>query len=180
MRVCRIVNLKKEEDILQNIKDYTRCYQYLPNPNLSSPLNTDVIEVEDVYFNKAILYNGQQCSGLLNLVAKPYRNLNEYMKYPIYNSDSKTILYTKSDNYFQYNTFWSLIKDKKQQIFLSTCDDFSIDKILNQANMDYSKRSFKKEPLRAAFLKVRHQLDNRCDTKLISNILYAPAMVSYK
>ena len=171
---------QKEEEILQNIKDYTRCYQYLPDLTQASPLSTNMIEIEDVWFNKAILYNGQQCSGLLNLVPKPYRNLQEYMKYPIYNTDSKTILYTKSDNFFQYNTFWSLIKDKKKQLFLSTCESMSIDKILNQDNMDYSKRSFKKEPLRAAFLKVRHCLDNRSDTKLISNILYAPAQISYK
>lgn len=171
---------QKEEEILQNIKDYTRCYQYLPNTTLSSPLPNDVIEVEDVWFNKAILYNGQQCSGLLNLVPKPYRNMSEYMKYPIYNQDSKTITYTKSDNYFQYNTFWSLVKDKKKQLFLNTCESLSLDKILNQDNMDYSKRSFKKEPLRAAYLKCRHILDSRSDTKLISNILYAPAMISYK
>ena len=102
------------------------------------------------------------------------------MKYPIYNTDSKTILYTKSDNFFQYNTFWSLVKDRKKQLFLSSCESMSIDKILNQDNMDYSKRSFKKEPLRAAYLKCRHILDNRSDTKLISNIIYTPSQISYK
>jgi hypothetical protein len=56
----------------------------------------------------------------------------------------------------------------------------SIDKIVNQANMDYSKRSFKKEPLMAKELKIRHTLDSRSDIHLISQFIVAPAMISYK
>ena len=66
------------------------------------------IETDNEWFNKAVLYNGQQSSGVLELVAKPMHNLKEYLKYPIYNTDSKTITFTKSDNFYQYNTFWSI------------------------------------------------------------------------
>lgn len=166
------------DEILQNVKDYTRAYEYLPSQEGVFDYNR-TIEVNG-YFNKAILYNGQQCTGLLELVPKPVNNLKEYMKYPLYNVDSKTITYTKSDNFYQYNTFWSLIKDKKQTLFLTSCESLSIDKILNQANMDYGKRSFKKEPLRAKYLKVRHILDNRTDLHLVSGFVVTPSQVSYK
>ena len=167
------------DEILQNVKDYTKAYRYLPIPDGVFNDNAK-IETNTVYFNKAILYNGQQSSGVLELVPKPINNLKEYLKYPMYNADSKTIMFTKSDNFYQYNTFWSLVKDKSVPLFVTGCDSLSIDKVVNQPNMDYGKRSFKKEPLRAKDLKVRHVLDNRSDAHLISQFIITPAQISYK
>jgi hypothetical protein len=108
-------------------------------------------------------------------------NLNAYLKYPIYGTNSKTITFTKSDNFYQYNTFWSLVKNKQIPLFTTDCcSTLSLDKIVNQSNMDYGKRSFKKEPLRAKELKVRHILDNRYDAHLTSQFVVAPAQISYK
>jgi hypothetical protein len=167
------------DEILQNVKDYTKAYRYLP---ISDGVFNDnaKIETNTVYFNKAILYNGQQSSGVLELVPKPINNLKEYLKYPMYNAESKTIMFTKSDNFYQYNTFWSLVKDKSVPLFVTGCDSLSIDKVVNQPNMDYGKRSFKKEPLRAKDLKVRHVLDNRSDAHLISQFIITPSQISYK
>ena len=167
------------DEILQNVKDYTKAYKYLPSDDGVFNDNRKV-ETDDRYFNKAILYNGQQCSGILRLVPKPMNNLKEYLKYPMYNADSKTITFTKSDNFYQYNTFWSLVKDKSIPLFTKSCESMSIDKIVNQLNMDYGKRSFKKEPLRAKELKVRHILDDRSDAHLVSQFIYTPAQISYK
>ena len=168
------------DEILQNVKDYTKAYKYLDIPDGVFNYNTR-IETDDRWFNKAVLYNGQQSSGILELVPKPMHNLKEYLKYPIYNTDSKTITYTKSDNFYQYNTFWSLVKNKSIPLFITTCcNALSLDKAVNQDNMDYGKRSFKKEPLRAKDLKVRHILDNRSDAHLVSQFITAPAQISYK
>ena len=166
------------DEILQNVKDYTKVYKYLPTDDGIFNYNRR-IAIDD-YFNKAILYNDQQSTGILELVAKPMNNLKGYLKYPMYNADSKTITYTKSDNFYQYNTFWGLVKDKTVTLFTSTCESLSIDKVVNQVNMDYSKRSFKKEPLRAKDLKVRHILDNKDDVHLVSQFIYTPAQISYK
>jgi len=65
-------------------------------------------------------------------------------------------------------------------LFVNTCETMSIDKIVNQENMDYGKRSFKKEPLRAKYLKVRHLLDNKDDVHLVSQFITTPAQISYK
>jgi hypothetical protein len=168
------------DEILQNVKDYTKAYKYLDIPDGVFNYNTR-IETDDRWFNKAVLYNGQQSSGILELVPKPMHNLKEYLKYTIYNTDSKTITYTKSDNFYQYNTFWSLVKNKSIPLFITTCcNALSLDKAVNQDNMDYGKRSFKKEPLRAKDLKVRHILDNRSDAHLVSQFITAPAQISYK
>ena len=169
-----------QDEILQNVKDYTKAYKYLDIPDGVFNYNSK-IETDDRWFNKAIVYNGQQSSGVLELVPKPLHNLKEYLKYPIYHNESKTITYTKSDNFYQYNTFWSLVKNKSIPLFInSCCSTMSLDKTVNQSNMDYGKRSFKKEPLRAKDLKVRHILDNRSDAHLVSQFIVTPAMISYK
>jgi hypothetical protein len=168
-----------QDEILQNVKDYTKAYEYLPIQD--GVFNDNVrIETNDKWFNKAVLYNGQQSSGIIELVAKPLNNMRAYMQYPIYNTDSKTITYTKSDNFYQYNTFWALEKSSQVPLFRSSCESMSIDKEVNQENMDYGLRSFKKATLRAKELKVRHILDNSATTHLVSQFILTPAQISYK
>lgn len=167
------------DEILQNVKDYSKVYNYIPS--IDGVFNdNNKVEVDNQWFNKAVLYNGQQSTGVLELVPKPINNLKQYLIYPIYNTFSKTITYTKSDNFYQYNTFWGLVKNKSIPLFTTTCESLSIDKVVNQANMDYGKRSFKKEPLRAKDLKVRHILDNSSTAHIVSQFILAPAQISYK
>ena len=168
-----------QDEILQNVKDYTKAFEYLPIPDGVFNDNTR-IEVDNKWFTHAILYNGQQSSGILKLVPKPKNNLQAYNKYPIFNTDSKTITYTKSDNFYQYNTFWALQKSPYIPLFFTGCESLSIDKVINQENMDYSSRSFKKAPLRAKELKIRHILKDNCTTHLVSQFIISPAQISYK
>lgn len=162
---------KFQDEILQNVKDYTRVFKYDEN---GFP-----VMIDDIFFNEAILYNEQQCSGVLKLEPKPKNNLNGYMKYPKYHTDSKTIMYTKSDSFYNYNTFWSLIKDKELPIF-SASKDPSMFKELNNTNMNYSKMSYGKAPLRSKNLRVRHSLTNTSRYKLISEFTLTSSQISYK
>jgi hypothetical protein len=168
-----------QDEILQNVKDYTKAYEYISIPDGVFNDNTR-IETNNKWFNKAILYNGQQSSGVLTLVAKPLNDMRAYMQYPIFNTDSKTITYTKSDNFYQYNTFWALQKSSQVPLFNTTCESLSIDKVINQSNMDYGSRSFKKATLRAKELKIRHILDDNCTTHLVSQFILSPSQISYK
>lgn len=167
-----------QDEILQNVKDYTKVYTYLPSVNGVFDDNRKV-EI-DAYFNKSIVYNGQQSSGVLELEPKPMNNLKTYLTYPIFNTGSKTILFTKSDNFYQYNTFWDIVKSKAVPLFLTSCESMSIDKEVNQDNMNYTTRSFNKSPLRAKECKIRMILDNRSDIHLVSNFIIGSAMISYK
>jgi len=170
---------KYHDEILQNVKDYSKVYNYLPAPTGSFDTNRKV-QVDNQWFNKAILYNGQQSTGVLNLVPKPENNLSEYLQYPILNTDSKTITYSKTDSFYQYNTFWALQKNDELPLFLTSCKSLSFDKEVNQDNMDYGPRSFKKSTLRAKNLKVRHILDNKSTTHIISQFIVTPSQISYK
>ena len=168
-----------QDEILRNVKDHTLAYKYVPTGD-TVLADYSKYELDNVWFNKAVLYNDQQSSGILTLEPKPKNNLRSYMTYPKFNEDSKTILFTKSDNFYQYNTFWSITKDSKDLQFIKSCESLSIDKVVNQDNMDYTLRSHKKATLRAKELKVRHILDNRDDVKLVSQFITAPTQTSYK
>ncbi len=179
---------KFQDQILQNVRDYTKVFRYV---NTGDGISSDFAkyETDDEWFNKAIVYNGQQNSGILNLVSKPKNDLKTYMSYPILNTDSKDILFSKNDNFYQYNTFWSIIKESGSSTslslapltqFIRTCENLSIDKEINQAFMDYSKRSHKKHTMRAKDLKIRHILDNRSNVKLVSQFIFTPTQISYK
>lgn len=168
-----------QDQILQNVKDYTKAYHYFRNGS-GMFTYTDKVETDEHWFNKAVVYNGQQSSGILKLVPKPRRNLRAYMEYPKYESDGKVITYTKSDNFYQYNTFWNVVKNKHEQLWITSCESLSIDKVVNQSNMDYSYRSFRKDTIRAKEAKVRHILDDRSDVHLVSQFIVTPAQISYK
>ena len=170
---------KNQDEILQNVKDYTKAYEYVSISDGVFNDNTR-IETNNKWFTHAILYNGQQSSGVLKLVAKPLNDMRAYMQYPIFNTDSKTITYTKSDNFYQYNTFWAVQKSSQVPLFNTGCESLSIDKVINQDNMDYGSRSFKKATLRAKELKIRHILQDNCTTHLVSQFIIAPAQISYK
>ena len=170
---------KYHDQILQNIKDYSKVYVYLPSV-LGSFDSNSKIQVDDRYFNKAVLYNGQQSTGIIELVPKPMNDLSAYLQYPILNSDSKTITYAKTDSFYQYNTFWALQKDDQVPLFKTSCESKSIDKVVNQDNMNYGDLSFKKSQLRAKNVKVRHILDNSSITHIVSQFIVAPAQISYK
>ena len=164
-----------QDELIQNVKDYTKSYIFLTNSifNITNKIQTNE------YFNKAIVYNDQQSSGILNLFSKPLNNLRAYNLYPKYNTDSKDITFTKSDNFYQYNTFWALEKDKQIPLFLQSCVSLSIDKEVNQENMDYSSRSFRKAPIRAKDVKIRHILDNRSDLLLVTQFVINQSQISF-
>jgi hypothetical protein len=153
-------------------------FKYFPDPyGVSNDVSK--IELDNAWFNKAVLYNGQQSTGVLVLVPKPVNNLKSYMQYPIYNSDSKTITYTKVDNFYVFNNFWALNKSSQVPLFVRSCESLSIDKVVNQDNMDYSNRSFEKSLLRAKELKVRMILDSSSSIHMVSQFIIAPSQISY-
>jgi hypothetical protein len=167
------------DEIVQSISDYTKAFTYLPSLNHIFDDNNK-IQTNDRYFNKVVIYNDQQSSGLLELDPKPLNDMKAYLGYPKFNSNSKTILYTKSDNFYQFNTFWNVVKDKSAPIWKSSCESMSLDKVINEENMQYTTRSFRKEPIRAKDIKCRLILDNRSDTHLVSQFFTQDSQISYK
>lgn len=161
-----------QDQILQNIKDYSKIYQYTEY--------REFVETDEYYFNELVGYSNQQCTGILKLIKKPSHNLSTYSTYPIYNTDNKEITFTKSGSFYQINTFWDMVKSTKKPIWLKSCENLSIYKELNQDNLDYGKRSYLKSPLRSKELKLRFTLSDRDDLKIVSGFTLSPSQTSYK
>lgn len=160
------------DEIIQNIKDYSKILKYTDFQ--------EFIETDDIYFSHAIIYNNQQCSGTLKLTKKPKNSISSYNKYPIYHADEKEILYTKSNSFYQFNTFWALQKSSQQVMWKKSCDSLSIYKELNNDNMNYSKRSFNKAPLMSKNCLIRLINNDVDNCKFVSNFIISQTMTSFK
>lgn len=163
---------RERDEILHYIEDYTKVLKYEDSLTF--------IEDDDSYFNKLVASSAQESSGILNLVKKPANNLYLYKQYPIYRTDSKDVLYTKTDNVYRVNTFWNLLISPKKPVWKRSCTNISIYRDLNEENHSYGKRSFNKAPLRSRDLKLRYILDNKDDVKLISQFILTETQNSYK
>lgn len=148
---------KQEDEILQSIQDYSSARIYQSKVSYTEP-------DEILYFNKAYINNGQQNSGLLNLIPKPKNNPYLYLKYPKYNADSKDIMLSKKDNIVSFNSFWDIVKD-------NNLPHLTDNKELIDTNLDYSQKPFQKAKIRAKNSKVRLILDNNNTFKLVSQFI---------
>jgi hypothetical protein len=160
---------KAQDEILQDVRVYSKIYKQLSE--------TSQVATDDVFFNKAWIFNDSQHSGVLNLFPKPQRNLQQLRQFPKLLADGKNILFTKSDNIYAYNCFWDVVKDKTLPLFTENCS--VLDKDINELNMDYSYQR-KKELIRGKDVKIRHILDNRSDARIISQFLLTENQISFK
>jgi hypothetical protein len=162
---------KGNDEILQNIKDYSKILKYSSY--------RDFVETDDTYFSHAVIYNNQQCSGTLKLTKKP-KGLSALSNYPVYSAAEKEILYTKSNSFYNFNTFWALQKSSQEPMWVQSCESLSIYKELNNSNMNYSKRAFNKAPMMSKDCRIR-LINNTIDThKFISEFILSNSQISYK
>jgi hypothetical protein len=117
---------------LRSIEYQLECYIYSDNCY-------DRYHVLDFNFDEAVIYNSEQCSGLLKLDLVPKNNAPLIVQYPIITLNNIRILYSKVENKYRFNQFWDITKDRTAQetIFLTEPNGYV--KNLNAANLDYSK-----------------------------------------
>jgi hypothetical protein len=157
---------------VQSVKDYSKVIQQIDTQAF--------IELNDTYFNKCVLYNNQQSTGIRNLVYKQPGNMPQLLQYPKYNTDSIDILFTKSDNFYNFNGIWDVTNMQNIPLFIKSCVSLSYDKIVNQNNMRYINQSYRKPTLRAKDTKIRLILDNRSDIRIISELILEETQNSQK
>lgn len=81
------------------------------------------VDVFGVGFNKAIIYNSHQNSGLLELVHQKNDNGSQLLEYPKYNTNSIEVLQTEIGGKWSINYLYDTIKSEKagMPIFLWDC-----------------------------------------------------------
>jgi hypothetical protein len=173
-----------------DVKPYILEYSVNSTPNTARltavTINQDVLEYYnkydfsrrgDINFNKAIIYNKNQTTGLLKLINNDESNLRFKAAYPKIVPDGIEVVYTVSKNQYSFNGFWDVTKnrDSGQPIFLSECtykpyiDQYPIDKVLNNHYIDYSKTFYTKKAIEGTVCRVRLIQDIHSRYKFINN-----------
>jgi len=129
----------------------------------------------DFNFDKAIIYNSEQVSGLLTLVPHPKEDPLNMIIYPIIGAQDIQILYSKEEQKYRFNQFWDITADRAefttppfptyqyqpgitpsdspgQNIFITELNGYIKD--LNFNNLLYQKSSSQRKKFRHYFNKV--------------------------
>jgi hypothetical protein len=114
-----------------------------------------------VNFNKAILYNKEQCSGMLYLTPENPNDMSQRTRYPRVQADHIEILYSHREQKFTFNSFWDTVNwtSNNQPIFVTDWDilqnAYYTDKVLNPDAIIYQSRQGKQMPLKSTHCRVR-------------------------
>ena len=122
---------------LRSVEYYMEAYKYSDNCY-------DRFHVLDYNFDEAIIYNSEQCSGLLDLNLSPKNNAPEITTYPKINPTSISILFSKEEQKYRFNQFWDITADRgefnpaaERMIFNTAANGYVRE--LNAVNLDYNK-----------------------------------------
>ena len=72
----------------------------------------DFNHILDENFDRAIIYNSEQNSGLLKLNLKPKNDPFSLLSYPVTNAFDTDIHYSKEENKFRFNQFYDVTNDR--------------------------------------------------------------------
>jgi hypothetical protein len=146
-----MVNTPQQVTTLRSIEYYMEVYKYDQNCY-------DRFHVLDYNFDDAVIYNTEQCSGLLRLNNNPQDNPTAIIAYPIIQPTFIDILYSKVENKYRFNQFWDTTNDRgeyplyplppvSQQMIWNTEPNGYI-KSLNANNLNYNKPELQRKKFR--------------------------------
>jgi hypothetical protein len=137
----------------------------------------DQFHVLDQNFDKLIVYNTEQVSGMLELLPYPKNNPFVAQQYPqlIPAQNAYQILFSKEENKYRINQFWDITRDRgeftgaEENIWVTEPNGYV--KNLNSLNLDYLKSPQERKKFRhyANFLHLRKEVSE--DINMILKIV---------
>lgn len=112
----------------------------------------DAHHVLDQNFDRAIVFNSEQISGLLKLNIKGKNAPLDLISFPMINTNSIDILFSKEENKYRFNQFWDITNDRGEftgltlPMWNTACSGF--EKIINPLNVDYAKSALQRKKFR--------------------------------
>ena len=139
------MNSKFAVSTLRNIEFYLESYIYDANCY-------DRHHVLDHGFDEAVIYNSEQCSGLLKLKLNPKNSLKDIVDFPKIHINYIDILYSKEEQQCRFNQFWDITKDRGEfsnahETIWKTEENGYI-RNLNINNLDYQKNELQRKKFR--------------------------------
>jgi hypothetical protein len=127
-------------------------------------------------FTKAIIYNKEQTSGVVKLVAQVPNDARQMLTYPRVSGGAFETLLTKREHRNTFNGFWDATNNKlnNQPLFStewsSVQPEYPIDKVVNTKAVIYNSVTTGKQRIRSTFARVRLIQDLYNRYKFINNI----------
>lgn len=122
---------------LRSLEYYMEVFKYDENCY-------DRFHVLDYNFDEAIVYNSEQCSGLLKLNLKPKNNAPAILDFPQINFNSIDIMFSKEEQKYRFNQFWDITDNRgefnaniERMIFNTSPNGYV--RSLNANNLNYAK-----------------------------------------
>ena len=131
------IGTKFTNKMLDSVRYTAEFYRF--QDNLSSGI------VPDLTYNKAVIYNQKQSSGLLELVPKKKNDRRQYLYYPKQNLDSRSILVEYVERGWQFNNFYDVYAENSGQPLMSyQCGNIAY-KEINPSSITYKNQYLKKK-----------------------------------
>lgn len=129
-----------------------KSVEYLMEVYRWDPYEVDKYHVLDFNFDRAIIYNTEQVSGLLRLNLTPKNNAPEINNYPQITPNGIDILYSKEEQKYRFNQFWDITDDRgeftnaERTIWSTQANGYIRD--LNPINLNYNKAPHQRKKFR--------------------------------
>ena len=121
---------------IRNVEYFLDTVKYYNNGD-------DFHHLLDENFDRAIVFNSEQVSGILKLSVQGKNSPLHTVNYPQIGLNGISILYSKEEQKYRFNQFWDVTKDRgeftglKIPIWLTDCAGFR--RTLNPSALDYMK-----------------------------------------
>lgn len=131
-------------------------------------------------FNKAIIYNDRQCSGLINLVYNDHNNMALIGQYPKLDDNGLHTLITNRENIWSFNNFFDMASSQHNNLPLFINDCANVNKTLNPKAINYFKPDFSRGRIRQNMCRIRLIQDKTSNYKFVFNYLKTNQNKSYR
>ena len=153
--------------ISSDILEYYSKYEYY---SLGTNNNTNLAN-----FNKAIIYNREQSSGLVSLIPEIFGDTRQKITYPRMTANGIEAILSRREGRSTFNGFWNIAAQGNGQSLWSNqwtdlAANYPIDKMPNMKAIRNLGVSFQKNKIKADFTRVRLIQDKYNRYKFVNNI----------
>ena len=153
--------------LIQELQEYYSTYEYY---SLGTSNNKNLAN-----FTKAIIYNREQSSGIINLIPEEFGNTRQKIMYPRATTNGLETIISRRENTYTFNGFWSVTNQSNGQPLWSTkwVDrklQHPIDKVVNTKTVIPSSIAYQKQKIKSDLCKIRLIQDKYSRYRFINNL----------
>jgi hypothetical protein len=165
-----VISNKFKVETLSSIEYYLECYKYKEDER-------NKIHILKENFDKLIVHNSEQISGLLTLHPETQNPFDD-LDYPKPNTIGADILYSKVENKYRVNDFTDLTKDRQAEIHLMHYRPDGYRRQINPVAIDPFKSQFEQKTFRHYNSRVWFSKEAAQDLKMIVKLSLEKEIVS--